>query len=174
MSIGEDAAAMNALMDAQITSKEFDESIARNKFLHECKTRGFKHLQSRGHLKGGIQLAEKKAAPNFSPLEFAQLASKMVNNGMTITAATAEFGRNPGDLKYYCNKFGIEYRATLTKRQWDYDATYKRIYHFINRQGYRLKETAAKLDCSPKLITDILGSKGRKYNAKTIKIEKVK
>ena len=157
-------------MDAQITSKEFDDAIARNKLLHDCKTKGFKELESLGLIKQ----VEKKAAPNYSPLEFAQLASKMVNNGMTITAATAEFGRNPGDLKYYCNKFGLEYKATLSKRQWDYDATYKRIYHFINRKGYRVKDVAKKLECSSKLIMDIIGSKGRRYNAKTIKIERVK
>ena len=170
MSYAQSAKEMNALMDAQITDKEFDEQIAKNKLLHDCKTKGFKDLESMGL----IRQVTKKAAPNFSPLEFAQLASKMVNNGMSITAASAEFGRNAGDLRHYCNKFGIEYKSRFTKRQWDYDKTYVKIRRLINEQGYRLKDAARKLDAAPALLMRIIKIKGRKYNAATIKIERIK
>jgi len=170
MSYAQSAKEMNALMDAQITDKEFDEQIAKNKLLHDCKTKGFKDLEAMGL----IRQVAKKAAPNYSPLEFAQLASKMVNNGMSVTAACAEFGRNAGDLRHYCNKFGIEYKSRFTKRQWDYDKTYVKIRRLINEKGYRLKDAARKLDAAPALLVRIIKTKGRKYNAATVKIERIK
>ena len=54
---------------------------------------------------------------------------------------------------------------------WLTDADSKRL---INEKGYRLKDVAKKLDTSPKLITNIIKSKGRRYNAKKIKVERIK
>ena len=164
----------NQLLDSKITDAEFDKAVERHKLLHDCKTKGFSRLKALGRLEGGIDIPVKKAVREHTTLEFATEAARMVNDGMTMTAACDLFGRNHGDLKYYCDKFGIEYKSKFAKRQWDYDATYKRILHYINRQGYRLKDAAKKIDCTPKLVMDILKSKGRTYNAQAIRIERIK
>lgn len=165
---------MNALMDAQITDAEFDEAIARNKFLHECKTKGFKRLQSMGFLSGGIKLSESKPAPQHDPIDFARDGAERVNNGETIRSVCAEYGRNAGDLRYFCSKFGIQIKPTRAKRTWDYDKTYLKIRRMINGKGYRLKDVARKLECSTRLVVTVIESKGCKYNAKEIKIERIK
>jgi len=166
--------AVCTLMDAQLTSAEFDAAIARNKLLYDCKKKGFKHLESIGHHCGGINQAKNKSKPNCSPLEFAKLATRLIQDGMSLKEATERFGRNAGDLKYYCRKFGIEYKPKFKKKQWDYEKTYLKIRILINEKGYRLKDVAKKLDTSPKLITNIIKSKGRRYNAKKIKVERIK
>ena len=168
-------ATANKILDAQITDAEFKRGIERNKILHDCKTKGFKNLQSMGHLSGGIRLSKMEpAAPEHTPLEFAQKGSQMVQEGKSISQAAAAFGRNAGDLKYYCNKFGIHYESKFKKKQWDYDATYRRIRRFMNERGYNIKDTALKIKGSTPLVTNILASKGRFYNVKTKKIERIK
>jgi len=162
------------LLDSKMTDAEWERNRQRAKFLRDCKTKGFKRLASLGRFKGGIDLAKAKAVQDHTPIEFATEAARMVNEGMTITAACEKFGRNPGDLKYYCEKFGIKYRSIKAKRQWDYDATYIKIRRMVNEKGYRLKDAANRLDASPKVLKDILKSKGRTYNAKSIKIERAK
>jgi hypothetical protein len=166
-------ATASAILDSHITSAQFDAAVAHNRFLHDCKTKGFKRLQAIGRFGGGIELKEKTTAPEHTPLEFAQQAADMVNNhGASITKACEKFGRNPGDLRYYCNKFGVKLNRKM--RTWDYDATFPIILKLINSQGCRMKDASRKLECSPKLMLDILASKGYKYDAKTVKIRKIK
>lgn len=173
MSYAENAATMCALMDAQITDAEWEAQRQRNKLLHDCRTKGFARLAMLGQFKGGIKISAKKAARDHTPLEFATIGARLVNDeNWTRTKVCKKFGRNVADLRYYCDKFGID--LDRNKRTWDYDATYRRIYHFINREGFRMKDAASKIGCSPKVILDILKAKGRKYNAKTVKIEKIK
>ena len=149
------------------------EWLDQSKLLRDCKRYGFKELESRGHLDGGIKLSKDKAAPKHTPIEFARLASKMVNDGMRISEATGKFGRNPGDLRYYCLKFDIPLESKFKRKEWDHVATYRRIRRFLNERGYNIKGTAAKIKCSPKLITSIIAAKGRFYNIKTKKIERI-
>lgn len=156
-----------------LSDKQMREWLDQSKFLRECKTKGFKLLESRGHLKGGIKQSVDKAAPEHTPLEFAQRASNMVNEGMRISEAANKFGRSPGDLRYYCDKFGITLESKFKRKEWDHDATYRRIRRFLNERGYNIKNTAAKIKCSPKLITNIIAAQGRFYNVKTKKIEKI-
>ena len=159
-------------MDAQITDEEWEAQRKRNKLLHDCKTKGFARLNELGHLNGGIKIKKDKAAPNYSPLEFAQLASKMVNEGMSLTKACSQFGRESGDLRHYCKKFGIQ--LNRKQREWDYAATFPKLQRLVNRQGYRLKTAARKLNGSPALMMRVIESHGYKYDSKTVKIRKVK
>ena len=160
-------------MTPHLSDKQMREWLDQSKFLRECKTKGFKFLESKGHFKGGITQSVDLAAPEHTPLEFAQRASKMVNDGMRISEATAVFGRSPGDLRYYCDKFDIQFESKFKRKEWDYNATYKRISRYMNTVGLNIKQTSIKLGCSPKLVTNILASKGRFYNIKTNKIERI-
>ncbi len=160
------------LLDSQLTSAEFDAYRKRSKFLHDCKTKGFARLKKLGNLAGGIELSKTKSAPQHTPLEFATEAAALVNGGMPITKACEKFGRNSGDLRYYCNKFGI--KLDRANRTWDHDAMFPKIRHLISRQGYRMKDAARKLDATPGVLAGILKTHGYEYDAKTIKIRKIK
>tara|TARA_R110002020_G_scaffold39826_1_gene117972 strand:+ start:101 stop:598 length:498 start_codon:yes stop_codon:yes gene_type:complete len=163
-------------MDAQMTSAEFDAEIARNRLLAECKQKGFARLATLGHFSGGIKLSKKKAAPDNTPEEFAQEASRLVNEGvMSISAAADKFGRNSADLRYYCNKFGLALGNKRKRRKtWDYDAMLPKIQRLINRKGLKLAHAAQKLECSTFIVTRIITAKGYKYDPKAIKIRKAK
>lgn len=100
----------NKMLDAQITDAEWNRQRIQAKFMHDCGTKGFKRLKQLGRFHGGIDVKVKSAAPQHTALEFAEGAAAMVNEGMTISRACEKFGRNPGDLRYYCGKFGIELR----------------------------------------------------------------
>lgn len=167
---------MCALMDAQITDAEWEAQRKRNKLLHDCKTKGFDRLKKLGQFSGGIELSKNRSAAQHLPIEFATLGAKMVNeDGRTIKSVCDEFGREHADLRYYCNKFGIELEAKRSKRRsWDYDATYTKIRRMVNEHGYRLSDVGKKLDASPALLMKIIKTKGRIYDAKKIKIRKQK
>jgi hypothetical protein len=159
-------------MDAQITDKEFDESVARNKLLHDCKTKGFKRLQSLGPYAGGVGIKPKPKVVRVEAYEFANMGAKLVNEGkITISAWAEQCGRNPGDLRYYCNKFGIELNRKMNTER-DHDKIYVKARQMINRDGRRLKYVAERCGCSTTLLTTIFKNRGRVYNPKTVKIEK--
>ena len=161
------------LVDGLMPFKEWDRERKRAKLLHDCKTKGFARLARLGASHGGIEISEKESAPEHTTLEFATEAAALVNDqGYSISRACERFGRNAVDLRYYCNKFGIELHRKM--RTWDYDATFPKIMRLINRQGYRMKDAAKKLKATPGVLNNILKSKGYKYNAKTVKIRKIK
>ena len=72
MSMAETSATICALMDSQITEEEFDRGIERNKLLHDCKTKGFKHLQKLGPLDGGVGIKVKPESHPHEWLRFCQ------------------------------------------------------------------------------------------------------
>ena len=49
---GENAQVICAIMDAQMTSAEFDSELARHRLLAECKAKGFARLATLGHFDG--------------------------------------------------------------------------------------------------------------------------
>jgi hypothetical protein len=160
-------------LDAQWTDAEWERNRQHAKFLYDCKTKGFARLARLGASHGGIALSEKESAPEHTTFEFATEAAALVNDqGWTISKACEKFGRNAGDLRYYCEKFGIELNRQM--RTWDYDATFPKIMQLINRKGYRMKDAAKQLKATPGVLNDILKSKGYKYNATTVKIRKIK
>jgi len=95
---GETATAICDLMEAQMTSEEFDASIKRNKLLHDCKTKGFKHLMKLGYDFGGIskRAANKKMhsgrkfkMPKDERIAKVRAINKLRREGvMAISAAT--------------------------------------------------------------------------------------
>lgn len=160
-----------------LSSKQMREWIDQHNFLRDCKTKGFKRLQSMGRFRGGIQLCESKPTQertsDFDALDFAQKAAQMVRDGSSITSAAAKFGRRAGELRYYCDKFKIECISQFGKGKVDYDETYKKLLYHVNRMGQNMSKTSRILNCTPQMISTILNSKGRKYNAKTKKIERI-
>ena len=167
---------MNTLvkyLDSQITDAEWEANRSRNKLLHDCKTKGFARLSRLGAFHGGIEISEKESAPEHTTLEFAKEAASLVNDqGWSIVRACEKFGRNPGDLRYYCDKFGVGLDRKM--RTWDHEAMFPKIRHLISRQGYRMKDAARELDATPGVLAGILKTHGYEYDAKTIKIRKIK
>lgn len=168
--------AANKLLDAQLTDNEFRASVTHNKFLSDCRRLGFPDLVQKGHNCGGITIPPKKVEsdPDFNPLEFATQAAALISEkGFSTTGAAARWGKTSTQLRHYCRKFNIELAAT-SRRKWDYDATFKKAQRMINQQGFRMRDAARQIDGSPKLLLDIFAAKGYKYNAKTVRVEKVK
>ena len=171
---GETATAVCNLMDAQMTSEEFDAAVARNKLLHDCKTKGFKHLQKLGPLDGGVGLKKKPDVIRMNGYDFARVGAKLINEGQTTKAEWArKCGRNAGDLRYYCDKYGIELVRKLNQPI-DHEKVYIKARQMINRDGRRMKDTAYRCGVSTTFLRNLFQSKGRAYNATTIKVEKVK
>ena len=174
MSMAETAATICALMDAQITDKEFDRGIERNKLLHDCKTKGFKHLQKLGPLDGGVGIKVKPEVIRMNGYDFARVGAKLVNEGnVTITKWAEQCGRNPGDLRYYCDKYGIELVRKLNPNI-DHEKIYIQARQMINRDGRRMKDAARRCGVSVTFLRNLFESKRRVYNPKTIKVEKAK
>ena len=173
-STGESAAVICALMDAQITDKEFNEGIARNKILHDCKTKGFPDLERRGLIRKPAKKEVKVIT--LSNEDFATMGAAAVNAGKTsIAAFCRQHGRNNADLRYYCDKFGIDLvRKIKRENKHDHGKIYRAARRLINQQGYRLSNAAKKLKVSPTFIITVLRENKCTYNAKTVKVEKVK
>jgi hypothetical protein len=169
---GETAKAVCDLMEAQMTSAEFDAAIARNKLLHDCETKGFKHLKSMGANFGGITLKKRKSSLGMSGSEFAAMGAKLVNSGKsTITEWAEKCGRNAGDLRYYCDKYGIELaRKRGTYRRCDYETVFPSAKKLINDDGMTLKHAAEALSTSTCRLRYAFKAKGYAYDAKARKV----
>ena len=170
----ETATAVCDLLEAQMTSAEFDAAVRRNKLLHDCKTKGFKRLQTLGPHAGGVGIKPKQKTVRMDAFEFATMGAKLVNSGQSSIQAWADqAGRNPGDLRYYCNKFGIElvYKSPPNINR---DKVYLKLRQAVNRDGRRLKDAARRAGVSPTFVRTLLKERGRFYNAKTVKIERIK
>ncbi len=156
-----------------MTEEEFDAAVRRNKLLHDCKTKGFRRLQTLGPHAGGIGIKPKKKTIRMDAFEFATMGAKLVNSGQSSIQAWADqAGRNPGDLRYYCNKFGIELVYKIP-RHIDRDKVYLKLRQAINRDGRRMKDAAKRAGVSPTFVRTLLKERGRVYNPTTVKIEKV-
>ena len=160
------------ILDAQITDAEWERNRKQAKLLHDCKAKGFGRLKASGL----ITFPETNRAVTVSPEVFAKEASDLVKNeGWSLKAACEKYGRNDGDLRYYCRKFDIPLERKMEKRRtWDYVKVLAQAKRYINEKGFRMSEMAKKLNCSPSLICDVLKTHGYKYDAKAIKIRKVK
>ena len=157
-----------------MTEEEFDAAVRRNKLLHDCKVKGFKHLERLGVLAGGVKQKKKPKTVRMDAFEFATMGAKLVNSGQSSIQKWADqAGRNPGDLRYYCNKFGIELVYKIP-RHIDRDKVYLKLRQAINRDGRRMKDAAKRAGVSPTFVRTLLKERGRFYNATTVKIEKVK
>jgi len=168
----ESASVICAIMDAQMTDEEFDAAIARNKLLHDCKTKGFRRLQTLGPHAGGVGIKPKAQIVRVDAFEFANMGAKLVNEGKTtITAWANQCGRNPGDLRYYCDKFGIELVRKMNP-DIDHDKIYEKARRLINSNGIRMNPTALRCGVSVTFLRTLFHSRGRVYNQKTIKLEK--
>ena len=173
-STAESASTICRLMDAQITDKQFDAAVARNKLLHDCKTKGFKRLKSLGRFAGGIEVKEPPKTIQMDPFEFASMGAKLVNEGkMSIKSWAEQCGRNAWHLRYYCDKYGIELKRKAIPAD-ERERIYVKARQLINRYGNRLNVTAQRCGVSATFLHDIFRSKGRVYNAKTIRIERIK
>lgn len=98
---GETATAICDLMESQMTSAEFDAAIQRNKILHDCKTKGFKHLSSLGHKLGGISNKAKKKkmhqgkqfqTPKDDRIAKVRAVNKLRREGVIARSAAAQCG----------------------------------------------------------------------------------
>jgi len=113
---GEIATAVCDLMESQITSAEFDASIKRNKLLHDCKTKGFKHLMKLGHDFGGISkdAANKKmhAGKQFQTPKDERLAkvraiNKLRREGANARSAATQCGVPYQTYRHWSANLGI-------------------------------------------------------------------
>ena len=162
-------------MDAHITDKEFDKGIARNKLLHECKTKGFKRLERLGRFNGGFKkpVADTRPTPE-AQSEIAMKATELINEGgLTLAEVSRQMNCSAGSITYYCNKFGIRL-GEVKRKVWDHAEVCAFARRRVNRRGYRLSEVARKLGATPPLVINALKSQGYKYDAQLIKIRKVK
>ena len=169
---GETAKAVCDLMEAQMTSAEFDGIIKRNKLLHDCKNKGFKHLKAMGANFGGITLKKRKSSLGMSGYEFAMMGAKLVNSGKsTITEWAEKCGRNAGDLRYYCDKYKIELvRKHGSYRRCDYETIFPAAKKLINEEGMTLKYAAEALSASTCRLRYAFKAKGHAYDAKARKV----
>lgn len=173
--LAEAAREMNALMESQISSQEFDDAVAKNKLLHDCKQKGFSKLLSLGHQSGGISKMKRKRVVLLSDIEFATMGAAEVNAGKTSIGGFAKaHGRNPSDLRYYCEKFGIDLVRKKKRDTLDHDKLYAKARQLINVDGLKLATAVKKCGCSVTLMRKIFTARKRVYNKRTNKLEVMK
>ena len=80
------------LLEAHHKDEEFDAMIARNKFLNECKTKGFDRMKRLGLIKNdrttkrGIRFTDKQK------MEFASRAYQLRQEGLSYQKIRAKLG----------------------------------------------------------------------------------
>jgi hypothetical protein len=122
-----------------------------------------------------ITVSDPSAKKNFDSETFAKKGAHLVNKrGYSRNRAAEKLGRHAADLTHHCRKWGIELRTFKSRRIWDYAEVLKTSLDLINVQGYRLKDAAKQIGATPPVLINVFKKRGYKYDAKTIKIRKVK
>lgn len=132
-------------LDAHETDAQFEDRKEKNRLLHLCKTKGFKHLEALGAKCGGIEKnADKKpATPKVKQRtreewkeEMRQRAIKTLKmykeDGMTLSSIGKALGINPANLRRDWRRFNLD--APAVKRSFDKD----RLLDMVNNQGWSL------------------------------------
>ena len=163
-------------LDSKITKSDWEKNRHTNKFLQDCKARGFKHLEKLGAERGGFKKPEVVAREKHESQEqHAIKAAEMINvQGLSITETAYALNIPIGSMRYYCTKFGIVLTPLFKRKKRDHSKICAQALIMVNKDGRRLAYVARALDATPPLIINSLKSNGYKYNAKLIKIKKIK
>lgn len=107
-------------LDAYETDAQFEDRKEKNRLLHLCKTKGFKHLEALGPKYGGIErsVSKKPVTPRVSRRtreewreEMRQRAIKsleMYKDGMTIKSIAKELGIGRDQIRHNWRRFNLD------------------------------------------------------------------
>jgi hypothetical protein len=80
------------LLEAHHNDKDFDEMISRNKFLRECKAKGFDRMKRLGLISNDTTTRRGIRFTDEQKKEFASRAYQLRNEGLTYKEIQAELG----------------------------------------------------------------------------------
>lgn len=139
-----EASSLLDTLDAHETDAQFNDRKEKNRLLHLCKTKGFKHLEALGAQCGGIERnADKKpAAPKVKQrtreewreeMRLRAIKSlEMYNDGMTFTMIAKELGFNRANIRRDWERFNLD--APAIKRSFDKE----KVLDMVNNKGLSL------------------------------------
>jgi len=185
MSLAESAQEMNRLMDAQMTDAEFDAEVARSRFLHECKTKGFKRLEGLSSLGGGIthgigfgeviKDVREQVGPKFNDdnrKEVAQRVADRVKAGEPIGAVCKDIGVDQMSARKWAEKFAIDIPRLKSKPLRISEYKRRQMIKMVNEDGYRLSDVAKKFGMTLNQMSHRIRAWGYKYDQQKIKLTK--
>lgn len=115
-----EASSLLDTLDAHETDAQFEDRKEKNRLLHLCKTKGFKHLEALGAQCGGIERhADKKpAAPKVKrrtreewreEMRLRAIKSlEMYKDGMTIKSIAKELGIGRDQIRHNWRRFNLD------------------------------------------------------------------
>jgi transposase len=159
-------------LDSQTTDAQVERYRKRHKLLHDCKTKGFPRLRKLGQITDGEPIPEPQTNDNRRSI--AAMGSVLVNDGLHVSKAAERCGVSVVSLKHYCKRFGFGLDPEMTRRDRVTSAMCAEAIRLVNDDGLRLSPVAKKLGTTCPHISNSLQRRGYKYNARTVKIERVK
>ena len=175
---------MLALMDSKVTKAQFEEERKRMKFLHDCKTKGFKNLEKLGQFSGGISQsfretrhdARKIVGEAFNDANRKQIAEEVaqrVKAGERIGAACERVGVDQMTVRKWADKLGVDIPRLKGVPIRISDKQRCEIIDRVNKDGLRLKEVAIKYKMTLNQLSQRIRTWGYKYDQRNIKLTKI-
>jgi hypothetical protein len=163
-----------AMLDAQLTSKEFDEQIERHRFLSEVKAKKFTRLEALGIIQKNAKRPAGSHIPKEEKKHIAVTGYAMVTEqDMFPSEVGKHFNILPDTFRAYCKKEGLTLPNNGEIRTRRDALTLSKALDLINLRGQNLLEAADSLELSTAGVTKILGRCGYAYNRDIKKIKRI-
>ena len=162
-----------AMLDKQLTSKEFDEQIERNRFLAEVKSKKFSRLESLGLIEKNVKRKGQRLTAE-ERRDIAIQGHEMVTASNMFPAEVAKFFKVTADtFRIYCKNHGLVLPSNATIRAHRDKGLLKRALDLINLRGLNLMDAAEELEMSTAGVTKTLRRVGYAYNGHSRKVKQI-
>lgn len=162
-----------AMLDKQLTSKEFDEQIERNRFLAEVKSKKFTRLESMGLIEKNVKRKGQRLTAE-ERRDIALQGYEMVTTSDMFPSEVAEHFKVKADtFRIYCKQQGIVLPPNSEIRYRRDKVLLKRIIDLINLRGLNLLDASEELEMSTAGVTKTLRRIGYAYNGQTRKVKQI-
>lgn len=166
---------MNAFMDSQITDAQFEAERKRMKFLHDCKTKGFKALERSGQIEHSMRpepSGKDVKKPQYKEafrVKILKQALKRYKAGETTDEIAASFDICKQTLLKWSKTYNMPFPRKLKITICEQD----RIISLVNKDGYRLTEACRMRGFSIFGVRNAIEKRGFKYNKQKGEFERV-
>lgn len=149
------------LLEANQTDKEFDAMVKRNRFLHECKTKGFKKLEELGLIAkpddNGVFVPSEEER-----IEIAHKAKKLIDSGMQMKEVCEKVGglSDTSVLKYMRMEGLVGEKESRGKISIDH------VLKMVNEQGLSITNAAKVIGVTQAAVSTAMKVAGYSFDKK--------
>jgi DNA-binding CsgD family transcriptional regulator len=151
-------------LDGHLTDKDFDLMIQKNRFLYECKTKGFPRLEKFGCFKPKVNNKPKKYWGDM--IKLGKSSHKLLLEGFTFRQTSEKLGSTEYTIRRALKMAGL-HEFSNKKKMFEINEALS-----LANDGLTTREIGERFNCTRQAISEKLRRFGYKFNKSTKKYEK--